>query len=233
MEVQMTTTVAEDRLESLQVELVDLVKPFVAEVGKAVDADEVDPSFVDRFRETARRLIDLNDELHEDDFDPRALAEFRGIIINAIRDVDEADPGRPLDTVDALLVYAEQLRHIVRDAIDGHVGGVGQSAKSVMKSLHQSLPTVRQVELAALLGRSQRQVQRWATQPGPPPRRLELVARIAALLRHSWTEEGVVAWFFRPRPDLAGKKPVDLLDDRDQEGNLVTAARRGRAQHGS
>lgn len=227
------TTVAENRLENLEVELSDLVAPFVREVSKAATTDEVDPSFVDRFRETARRLIDLNDELHEDDFDPSALAEFRGIIINAIRDVDEADPERPLDTIDSLLIYAEQLRHIVRDAMDGHVGGSGRSSREVMESLRDCLPSVRQVELAALLGRSQRQVQRWATQEGGAPRRLELVARIAALLRHSWTEDGVVSWFFRPRADLRGKKPVDLLDDPDREVDLITAARRGRAQHGS
>jgi transcriptional regulator with XRE-family HTH domain len=227
------TTVAENRLENIEVELADLVEPFVREVSKAASTDEVDPSYVDRFRETARRLIELNDELHEDDFDPRALAEFRGIIINAIKDVDEADPDRPLNTIDSLLIRAEQLRHIVRDAMDGHVGGVGQNTNQVMKSLRQALPSIRQVELAALLGRSQRQVQRWATQEGAPPRRLELVARIAALLRHSWTEDGVVAWFFRPRPDLRGRKPVDLLDDPNREAELITAARRGRAQHGS
>lgn len=227
------TTVAENRLENLEVELTDLVEPFVREVSKAAQTDEVDPSFVDRFRQTARRLIELNDELHEDDFDPRALAEFRGIIINAIRDVGEADPELPLDTIDSLLIYAEQLRHIVRDAMDGHVAGVGQSTKDVMESLLQTLPSVRQGALATLLGRSQRQVQRWATQEGPPPRRLELVARIATLLRHSWTEDGVVAWFFRPHPGLRGKKPVDLLEDVDREAELITAARRGRAQHGS
>lgn len=227
------TTVAENRLENIEVELADLVEPFIREVSKAAGTNEVDPSFVDRFRETARRLIGLNDELHEDDFDPRALAEFRGIIINAIRDVDEADPDLPLNTIDSLLIRAEQLRHIVRDAMDGHVGGAGQNTNQVMESLRQALPSIRQVELAALLGRSQRQVQRWATQEGPPPRRLELVARIAALLRHSWTEDGVVAWFFRPRPDLRGKKPVDLLDDPNREAELITAARRGRAQHGS
>lgn len=227
------TTVAENRLENIEVELADLVEPFVREVSKAASTDEVDPSFVDRFRETAQRLMELNDELHEDDFDPRALAEFRGIIINAIKDVAEADPDRPLNTIDSLLIRAEQLRHIVRDAMNGHVAGVGQSTDQVMESLRQVLPSIRQVELAALLGRSQRQVQRWATQEGPPPRRLELVARVAALLRHSWTEDGVVAWFFRPRPDLRGKKPVDLLDDPNREAELITAARRGRAQHGS
>jgi hypothetical protein len=229
----MTTLAERDRLETIEVEITDLVEPFIREVSKAATQEEVDPSFVDRFRDTARRLFELNEELHEEDFDPRVLAEFRGIIINAIKDVAEAEQGRPLDTIDSLLIHAEQLRHLVRDALDGHVGGVGQSSKEVMENLREILPSIRQVELAALLGRSQRQVQRWSTQDGPPPRRLELVARISALLRHSWTEEGVVAWFFRPRPDLEGKKPVDLLDDAAREDAILTAARRGRAQHGS
>jgi transcriptional regulator with XRE-family HTH domain len=229
----MTALASENRLENIEVELADLVEPFVKEVSKAASKDEVDPSYADRFRDTARRLIELNGELHEEDFDPRALAEFRGIIIDAIGDVEDADPDRPLDTIDSLLIRAEQLRHLVRDAMDGHVSGVGQNAAQVMESLRRTLPSVRRVELAALLGRSQRQVERWASQEGPPPSRLELVARIAALLRHSWTEDGVVAWFLRPRADLRGKKPIDLLDDPSRETELITAARRGRAQHGS
>lgn len=227
------TAVAEDRLEQIQIELTDLVEPFVQEVAKAASSEDVDPSFGDRLRDTARRLIDLNGELREEDFDPSALAEFRGIIINALGDVANADPDRPLDTVDAILVRGEQLRHLVRDALDGYVGGSGRSSAEVLKALRATLPSIPQVELAALLGRSQRQVHRWAAQGSPPNRRLELVARIAALLRHSWTEEGVVAWFLRPRPDLGGRKPVDLLDDTNREVDLITAARRGRAQHGS
>jgi hypothetical protein len=226
-------TLIENRLEHIEGEISDLVEPFVQGVVTAASKDEVDSSFRDRFRATARRLIDLNDELHEEDFDPRALAEFRGIIIDTIKDVAEADADRPLDTIDSILVHAEKLRHIARDAMDGHVGGAGQSSAEVMGSLREVLPSIGQVELAALLGRSQRQVQRWAQQEGPPSRRLELVTRIAMLLRHSWTEEGVVAWFLRPRADLNGKKPIDLLDDPHRELELLTVARRGRAQHGS
>jgi hypothetical protein len=229
----MTTTLTESRLGHIEGEISELVEPFVREVARAASKEEVDQSFMQRFQDTSRRLIELNDELHEDDFDPRALAEFRGIIINTIKAVEEADPDRPLDTVDSILVHAEQLRHIVRDAMDGHVTGAGQSSAEVMESLRGVLPSVGQIELAALLGRSQRQVQRWARQTGAPPRRLELVTRIAMLLRHSWTEEGVVAWFLRPRKDLNGKKPIDLLDDPNHEQDLIAVARRGRAQHGS
>ena len=227
------TAVAENRLGNLEGELTELIEPFIREFGRAAKEKEVDQTYLDRFEETARRLVDLNEDLHEEDFDPRALAEFRGIILNAVKAVNDADPERPLDTVDSLLVHAEQLRHIVRDAMDGHVGGAGQNTKAVMESLKETLPSVRQVELAALLGKSQRQVQRWAAQETAPPRRLEVVTRIAALLRHAWTPEGVVAWFFRPRPDLHNRKPVDLLDDPEREGELIAAARRGRAQHGS
>ncbi len=226
-------TLVENRLEHIEGEISDLVEPFVQEVVTAASKNGVDSSFRDRFRTTARRLIDLNDELHEEDFDPSALAEFRGIIIDTIKDVSEADPDRPLDTIDSILVHAEKLRHIARDAMDGHVGGAGQSSAEVMGSLREVLPSIGQVELAALLGRSQRQVQRWAQQKGAPSRRLELVARIAMLLRHSWTEEGVVAWFLRPQADLSGKQPIDLLDDPNRELELLSRARRGRAQHGS
>jgi transcriptional regulator with XRE-family HTH domain len=227
------TAVAENRLENIKDELTNLIEPFVREFGRAAKEKEVDQTYLARFEETARRLVDLNEDLHEEDFDPRALAEFRGIILSAVKVVNDADPNRPLDTIDSLLIHAEQLRHIVRDAMDGHVGGVGQNTKAVMESLKATLPSIRQVELAALLGKSQRQVQRWSSQETPPPRRLEVVARIAALLRHAWTPEGVVAWFFRPRPELQNRKPVDLLDDPDREGELIGAARRGRAQHGS
>jgi transcriptional regulator with XRE-family HTH domain len=223
----------EDRLTALQGEIGDLVRPFALEVAKAAEAGAVDSSFTDRYRETARRLAALNDDLREDDFGPQALAELRGIIIDAMREAQEVDHERPLDAIDSLLVRAEQLRHIVRDAIDGHVDGVGGSAAGAMTGLRELLPTVKLAELAALLGRSQRQVQRWAAHEGPPPRRLELVARLAALLRHSWTERGVVNWFLRPRADLGRKKPIDLLDDPAREEDLLMAARRGRAQHGS
>jgi predicted DNA-binding transcriptional regulator AlpA len=231
--VSVAEETVEDRLTSLQGEIGDLIRPLAHEVAKAAEDGTIDSSFIDRYRETARRLVELNDDLHEDDFDPRALAELRGIIIEAIRDAQEADPERPLDAIDSLLVRGEQLRHIVRDAIDGYVGGMGASSAEVMANLRQTLPSIKQTELAALLGKSQRQVQRWAAQEGPPPRRLELVARLVAWLRHGWTEQGVVYWFMRPRSDLGGKKPVDVLDDPNRETDLIRAARRGRAQHGS
>jgi hypothetical protein len=34
--------------------------------------------------------------------------------------------------------------------------------------------------------------------------RLEIVARLVAILRHAWTDRGVLAWFAKPRPELGG-----------------------------
>lgn len=224
--------IAEQRLERLESELSDLSERFASEVIGAASADEVDDSYMERFQKTIRQLLDLNDDLHEDDFDPRALAEFRGIIIEAIRTADQANPDRPLDAIDGVLVRAEQLRHIIRDAIDGHVTGIGRNSADVMGRLREWLPTVSLRSLADLLGRSDRQVQRWAAQDTPPAHRLDLVTRLVALLRYSWTEEGIVAWFYRARPELDGKRPIDLLDDPNMEVDLLVATRRGRAQHG-
>jgi hypothetical protein len=56
---------------------------------------------------------------------------------------------------------------------------------------------------------------------------------LVALLWRAWTPAGVVAWFYRQRRDLDGKPPIDVLDDPEYERSLMTAARQGRAQHGS
>jgi hypothetical protein len=227
----MSVIAEQTRLENLETELEDLIQRFATLVASAAAVDEVDDSFSDRFRQTGSRLLELSGELHEEDFDPRALAEFRGILIEAVREIAEADPQRPLDAIDALLIRAEQLRHIVRDALDAHVGG--ETAGAVLAQLRGWLPDARLRDLGELLDRSERQIQRWSGSTTPPPRRLVLVTRLVALLRHGWTAPGVVAWFRRARPDLGGKSPLEILDDPAQEAGLISAARRGRAQHGS
>lgn len=229
----MSVTAEHDRLERIEVELGDLVRRFAADVALAAPADQVDASFgsfADRMQQTVDRLMSLNGELHEDDFDPRALAEFRGILIETIQAATQADPDRPLDAVDSLLVHAEQLRHIVRDALDGHVEGV--TVSEVLTEIRQWLPDARLRDLAVLLDRSERQIQRWSSSQSVAPRRLRLVVRLVALLRHGWTAQGIVAWFSRPRSDLGGRAPIEVLDDPGREADLLAAARRGRAQHG-
>jgi uncharacterized protein (DUF2384 family) len=172
----------------------------------------------------------LDDELHEADFEPEWVAEFRGLLLDSVRALQSQEP---LDAYDKLLLNAEAIRHLLRDAIDGHVRGGEDNVGGVVEQLGQWLPRVSQAELAALMGISTRQYQRWALSRAAPSRRAQLVARLIAILRRAWTPEGVVAWFYRPRPALGDHAPIDVLDDPAYEQEVFLAVRQGRAQHGS
>ncbi|HET9074865.1 MAG TPA: hypothetical protein VFN48_09820 [Solirubrobacteraceae bacterium] len=226
----------EARLRALDEILEEWKDRFLEHLEDAEDPGsdgEIDDGYADRFAATLRRLVDLNDRLHPEDFDPAALAEIRNIIIKWIAELQTFDPERPLDSVDYYLVNAEAIRHLIRDALDAHVNGVGDDARAVIDALQHWLPGLTQTKLATLLGVTTRQIQRWKREGGPPTRRLRTVARLVAILRRAWTEEGVVAWFYRPRRELGGKAPVDVLGDAEYEEALGVAARQGRAQHGS
>jgi hypothetical protein len=43
----------------------------------------------------------------------------------------------------------------------------------------------------------------------------------------------IVAWFYRPRRDLDGRKPIALLDDPNEDYALISAARSSRSQYAS
>jgi uncharacterized protein (DUF2384 family) len=103
----------------------------------------------------------------------------------------------------------------------------------LVRSLLDWLPRVSQTRLAKLVGISPRQFMRWKKEGGESTTRLLLVTRMVALLHRAWTPEGVVAWFERPRADLDGKRPIDVLEDPQYEQRLMTAVRQGRAQRGS
>jgi uncharacterized protein (DUF2384 family) len=214
-----------------------LIDEFINRVTddlERVKQEPFDPDYGERFRETARRLSkQLNEQLMPPDLDSAAVAEIRGIIVDALHDLDEIDAERPWDTVEVFVLKAEAMRHIVRDALDAHVGSDGRDAAALANSLVDWLPRVPQNRLAELVGISPRQFLRWRKQGGEPTGRLVLVTRLVALLHAAWTPEGVVAWFERARRDLDGKRPIDVIDDHDYEQRLMTAVRQGRAQHGS
>jgi len=193
----------------------------------------IDSDSVERWVTTAQRL---SSQVHKEippDLDPHALAELRGHLIEGQAATYELDDSRPLDNVDNFMVHAEAIRHIIRDALDGQPDGDESDSKALVEALSKRLPRVSRKEIAKLIGVSERQMQRIAKGGGSPSRRLQLVSRLVALLWRAWTPEGVIAWFYRERSDLGGCSPVDVLDDADFEGALMTAARRGRAQHGS
>jgi hypothetical protein len=208
----------------------------LASVAKGASGSEqpIDPAYAERFVETAQRL---SSQVHREvppDLDPGALAEIRGHIIDGLEALNELDDSRPLDSVDSFIVHAEAVRHIVRDALDGQPGGDESSARELLDGISEQLPGVTRKQLGELIGVGERQVQRLAKDDDrTPSRRLQLVARLVALLWRAWTPAGVVAWFYRQRDDLDGRAPIDVIDDPASERDLMLVARRGRAQHGS
>lgn len=222
----------QERLDNIQELLHDLDAWKVALVESLGDAAKglADQAYRQRAEDTVRRLVLLDDELHSADFAPEWVAEFRGLLLGSLRTLQTEDP---LDAYDKLLLNAEAIRHLLRDALDGHVQGGEDNVGAVVEQLIQWLPRVSQKELADLMGISTRQFQRWALSRAAPSRRAQLVARLIAILRRSWTPEGVVAWFYRPRPAFDGRAPIDVLDDPAYEQQLFLAVRQGRAQHGS
>ena len=227
-----TASPEQERLQRLEGEIQDWKKRLIEEIPDAA-AGQIDRAYNERFKQTVHRLVQLNDELHPEDFDPEALAELRGILLKMVGAVEGFSTERPLDSLDEFLVQGEALRHIVRDALDGHVSGAEDDARAVILRLQTWLPQLTQKEISKLVGRSPRTLQRWATKGGRPSRRLRLVGRLVALLRRGWTDDGVVAWFYRPRRELRGRAPIDLLEDVESEQSLMIAARQGRAQHGA
>jgi uncharacterized protein (DUF2384 family) len=223
---------SEERLRDADVLIDEFINRVTDEMERVKDAP-FDPGYSERFRETARQLSKwLNEELPPD-LDAEAVAEIRGIIVEALHDLDDINEEHPWDAVEVFVLKAEAIRHIVRDALDAHVGSDGRDAAALAESLQEWLPRVPQTRIADLVGISPRQFLRWKKEGGDPTRRLVLVTRLVALLHRAWTPEGVVAWFERPRRDLDDKRPIDVLDDHDYEQRLMTVVRQGRAQHGS
>ncbi len=219
-------------IERWQADLQEDLATTVAE--SPVPEHPIDSAYAERFVETAQRL---SSQVHKEvppDLDPEALAEIRGHLIDGLEALNELDEERPLDSVDAFVVHAEAVRHIVRDALDGQTDGNESSAKELLDGLYKQLPGVTRKQLGELIGVGERQVQRLAKDAGSSPsRRLQLVARLVALLWRAWTPAGVVAWFYRTRADLDGHAPIEVLEAPEYERALIIATRRGRAQHGS
>lgn len=226
----------EERLERVDREVVSLQKGFVDAVAQLQRSPEVDGSFDERWRSIADRLRNLRSGLEVEDFDKEQVGELAGILLD-IRDIiDEVNAagGRDLDAFDRLLVLLERIRHTVRDALDEHVAGSRRDLGLVMSDIDRWMPTTTRQEIAELFDVDRRTLPRWRGKTTQPSRRVQTVAQLIAILRHNWTEEGIVAWFHRPRRDLAGRAPLALLADPNfDEDALIAAARAGRSQYAS
>lgn len=224
------------RLTALDSEIEEVKQSFesaLSSFGDALDEvtgrPDIDASIEGRFEDVANRLRALKPEIEALDFDVAQSAA----LYSAMLDVDRAvhDDRQDYDRFEQMLLGIERIRQVTRDALDEFVGGADADRRRLMRSISDSLPGVRQGELAELLGVDPRTVRRWSDQAGRPDQRLLLVARLVAILRHAWTPAGVVAWFRRQRRDLGGAAPADLLADPAGERALVSAARSSRNQY--
>jgi hypothetical protein len=182
----------------------------------------------DTFKQVAGRLnTNLPPEI-----DPAASDELRRRIVDVL--TREFEDASPLDNADAFLLEMEAIRHIIRDLLEEQPPIELHDAGRAIALLEEWLPGVKQGKLAQLIDYSPRQMQRLVREhkSTSATHRLQVVARIVAIIRHAWTPQGVIMWFYRARADLGGRTPFDLVDDPGREHELIRAARAGRVQGG-
>ena len=223
----------EERLGNLDRQVEQLQQGFIEAIEHLRRAPEADDSFEDRWREIAQRMKGLREDIKPEDFDKEQLATLAGTLLDIREQIDRGGVSGNLDVCDQLMIMLERIRHVVRDALDEHVSGATGDVGVVMAELDRWLPHIPDQTIARFIGVDRRTLSRWRAQGGQPRRSLRVFARLVAILRHNWDEEGIVAWFERPRRDLDGHRPAALLDDPNTEDELIAAARSGRSQYAS
>ncbi len=227
----MTATLTpEERLGNADEELSVLKNDFVEAITQLQEHPEVDNSFHDRMEVMEERLGALREELRPEDLDKAQIIEFHTALWEINRILREKETSYDLDVIDQLLIAIERVRHVIRDALDEHVVGLPNDAGLVIEELKKWLPNTSNEAVARLVGVNRKTLSRWTKEQRDPTRRLQLVAHLVAILRHSWTEAGILAWFERPRSGLDGRKPLTALEDPGGEDRLLSEARSGRSQ---
>lgn len=188
---------------------------------------------LNQFGRTARTWVTQFDRRIPQALPPDAQNEIRRYLLRGLATLDEEDlENRILDHIDTLLINLEAVRHIFRDAVDEDCGDDITDLGDAVRRLEEWLPTVDRARLAAILGVHARTVQRWLKDGGDLNARARVVLQLVAILHRSWTPDGVIAWFFRPRTALGGRTPLAVLDNMEEYDVLLTLARQGRAGHG-
>jgi hypothetical protein len=204
---------------------------FQRTMEEAAASGALDPEKLERLSGTLRDVAARINEQLLPQIDPDAANEIGQRVISVL--TLDTSHHSVLDAADQYLVDLEAIRHVLRDLLqEQHPQALREQASETVALLEGWLPSASVSDVAELLGLSMRQLQRRRHDDGPATSREQLVARLVAILRHAWTDAGVVAWFRRPRADLDGRSPLELLDDPAYERDLLIAARSGRVQGG-
>lgn len=209
----------------------DALRQIQRKLEEAARSGALDRQSIDRLSSTAKKAAQRVNESLPTQLDDRAAAEIKDRLIAIL--TMEIEETSSLDVADRFLMEMEAVRHIVRDVLDEQPPVELRDAPNVVTLLESWLPGVSVAQLSEVLGLSERALQRRRRgEGGDATHRMGLVARLVAILRLSWTDQGVVAWFHRPLTALGGKKPIELLDDPARERDLLAVARAGRVQGG-
>jgi hypothetical protein len=204
---------------------------FQRTMEEAARSGALGPEQLQRFVVTIKEYAGkVNDQLL-----PQLDMEAASEISRRLLTVLTLDPTQrtAVDAADAYLMELEAIRHVLRDLLQEHQPeSLRREGRELIGLLEDWLPHVPVAQVAELLGLSVRQLQRRRQMDAPSTSREQLVARLVAILRQAWTDEGVIAWFHRSRPDLGGQEPIELLGDPRRERDLLIAARSGRVQGG-
>lgn len=216
--------------ESLRTELAKVLEQ-VGSATKVLRRSENVPEDVERL------IDDLDTKLHADtplrlEVDPYLSTTLFAGALRAVKGLrhDNASERRR-----DVRIALEQLRHALRDIVDGSPFAADVPVRDVLVRLANSL-NVPQADLADLLDVSIRQLQRWLSPDGPSlsgadEARVRIVAQIVNQLRHVFTAPGVLAWFRRPHPHI-GRAPIELLDDPSSYPRLRNFAAASRSMSG-
>jgi hypothetical protein len=222
----------EERLTEIDQRVDELKQGLVEAVESLRRAPEVNDAWRERWLDVSKRMRGLRAGLDPADFSKAQVVTIWDALLEIGDLLDREHACKDLDVLDQLLIRLERIRHVVRDVLDERVNGIAGDMSVVLGEVARWLPDIPDRVIANLLEVNPRTLYRWRAQTGKAPgRTLRVFARLVAILRHNWDEEGIVAWFGRPRRELGDRHPAALLSDPNAELQLVNAARSGRSQY--
>jgi uncharacterized protein (DUF2384 family) len=222
--------VLDDRERAALIEADSQLSALQQALEAAAKSNALDAEVIRRLDATTRQAIHRLNHNLPPQLDADSRDEIRRRLIEILTLPVEGVP--LLDVADQALLEAEAVRHVVRDVLQEQPAAELRDASAVVALLERWLPSLTVKQLAELLGISERQLQRRRQEGGMSTYRMQVVARLVAVLRHAWTDQGVYEWFTRPRPEFDARAPMEILEDPASERALILTARAGRVQGG-